>query len=266
MKEAEYYHLLYDGKVRCDLCPHHCVIAEGGRGRCRSRVCRDGKLYSEAYGHPCALTIDPIEKKPLAWYHPGSECLSIACTGCNLSCKNCQNHDISQVRPSDVPSEDLSPEGLIELARRYHQDQIAYTYTEPLTWMEYMRDTARLAHDSGMRNILVSAGYVCQKPLQDLLPYLDAANIDLKSFSDAIYHQVSGASLQPVLDTLKAVREAGVWLEITHLLIPTVNDDPKMTRAMCHWLVENGFADVPLHITRFFPQYRMPDLLLNDFL
>ncbi|MGI6223262.1 MAG: AmmeMemoRadiSam system radical SAM enzyme [Prevotella sp.] len=257
MKEAEYYHSLGDGRVMCDLCPHHCVIAEGHRGRCRSRVCQGGKLYSEAYGRPCALAIDPIEKKPLAWFHPGSECLSIACTGCNLRCKNCQNHDISQVAPNDVPSKELPPQGVIDLARQYHQNQIAYTYTEPLTWIEYMRDTARLAHEAGMRNILVSAGYVCQQPLADLLPYLDAANIDLKSFSDTIYNKVSEVKLQPILDTLKAVKDAGVWLEITHLLIPTVNDDPKMTREMCRWLVENGFADVPLHITRFFPQYKM---------
>jgi pyruvate formate lyase activating enzyme len=257
MKEAEYYHSLGDGRVMCDLCPNHCVIAEGHRGRCRSRVCHDGKLYSEAYGRPCALAIDPIEKKPLAWFHPGSECLSIACTGCNLRCKNCQNHDISQVAPNEVPSQELSPQGVVELARHYHQNQIAYTYTEPLTWIEYMRDTARLAHEAGMRNILVSAGYVCQQPLADLLPYLDAANIDLKSFSDTIYNKVSEVKLQPILDTLKTVKAAGVWLEITHLLIPTVNDDPKMTREMCRWLVENGFADVPLHITRFFPQYKL---------
>lgn len=153
--------------------------------------------------------------------------------------------------------EQLSPRDLIGLARRYRQNQIAYTYTEPLTWIEYMRDTARLAHEAGMANILVSAGYVCHQPLADLLPYLDAANIDLKSFSDIIYNKVSGASLQPVLDTLQAIRQAGVWLEITHLLIPTINDDPRQTRLMCQWLFDNGFADVPLHITRFFPQYRL---------
>ena len=260
MKEAEYYHALDGRRVMCDLCPHHCVVSEGHRGRCRSRVCLGGKLYSEAYGRPCALAIDPIEKKPLAWFHPGTECLSVACTGCNLSCRNCQNHDISQAAPADVASEQLSPRDLIGLARRYRQNQIAYTYTEPLTWIEYMRDTARLAHEAGMSNILVSAGYVCPQPLADLLPYLDAANIDLKSFSDTIYNKVSGASLQPVLDTLQAIRQAGVWLEITHLLIPTINDDPRQTRLMCQWLFDNGFADVPLHITRFFPQYRLNDI------
>lgn len=161
------------------------------------------------------------------------------------------------VAPADVASEQLSPRDLVGLARRYRQNQIAYTYTEPLTWIEYMRDTARLAHEAGMANILVSAGYVCHQPLADLLPYLDAANIDLKSFSDTIYNKVSGASLQPVLDTLQAIRQAGVWLEITHLLIPTINDDPRQTRLMCQWLFDNGFADVPLHITRFFPQYRL---------
>ena len=258
--ECRYYQTLEGGAVVCQLCPHHCRIVDGKTGICRSRRNQNGVLVSEVYAKPCSLAIDPIEKKPLYHFHPGTTCLSLACTGCNFRCRNCQNHEISQARPSDVGHYDLTPLQVVQLCLEHHSPGIAYTYTEPLTYIEYVTDTARLAHDSGMRNILVSAGYVCQKPLQDLLPYLDAANIDLKSFSDAIYHQVSGASLQPVLDTLKAVREAGVWLEITHLLIPTVNDDPKMTRAMCHWLVENGFADVPLHITRFFPQYRMPDL------
>ena len=155
MKEAEYYHALDVRRVMCDLCPHHCVVSDGHRGRCRSRVCLGGKLYSEAYGRPCALAIDPIEKKPLAWFHPGTECLSVACTGCNLSCRNCQNHDISQAAPADVASEQLSPRDLVGLARRYRQNQIAYTYTEPLTCIVYMRDTARLAHEAGTAHIFV---------------------------------------------------------------------------------------------------------------
>ena len=208
--ECRYYTRQEDGTVECRLCPHHCHIANGRTGRCRSRRNHDGILVSEVYGKPCALAIDPIEKKPLYHFHPGTTCLSLACTGCNFRCLNCQNHDISQVGPDDV--------------------------------------------------ILVTAGYVCQEPLADLLPYLDAANIDLKSFSDDIYQRVSNGHLQPVLDTILAMKKAGVWIELTNLVIPTVNDDMSMIRRMCSWLVRNGLANAPLHFSRFFPRYRMQDL------
>lgn len=265
MKEAEYYHRDGNGILICDLCPHRCHIPEGRRGNCGSRVNLGGKLFSEVYGHPCAIAIDPIEKKPLAQFHPGSTCLSLSCTGCNFHCLNCQNHDISQIRPDETYSEPYAPEDIISLFHRLRPAHrrllsIAYTYTEPLTYMEYIRDTARLAHAEGICNVLVSAGYVNRKPLDDLLPYLDAANIDLKSFSDEIYRRVSGGRLQPVLDTLLTMRDAGVWLEITHLLIPTINDDREMFRRMCQWLAANGFSSCPLHITRFFPAYKLKDL------
>lgn len=260
MTEAAYYHPLSDGRVVCDLCPHHCTLAEGQAGICRSRVHRGGRLWAMSYGHPCALAVDPIEKKPIARWHPGTECLSIACTGCNFRCLNCQNYAISQVSPDEVESGWLSPADIVRLARRYGQHQIAYTYTEPLTWFEYLRDTASLARESGMSNILVSAGYVEREPLEELLPLLDAANIDLKSFSDDLYRTVNGGHLQPVLHTLRRMREAGIWLEITLLVIPGVNDDGQMCRAMCQWLADNGFARTPLHLTRFFPQYKMADL------
>jgi pyruvate formate lyase activating enzyme len=217
-------------------------------------------LVSEVYGKPCSLAIDPIEKKPLYHFHPGTTCLSIACTGCNFRCLNCQNHDISQVVPSDVSHYDLSPEAVVRLCMEHHCPGIAYTYTEPLTYMEYVTDTARLAHENGLWNILVTAGYVCQEPLADLLPYLDAANIDLKSFSDDIYQHVSGGHLQPVLDTILAMRDAGVWIELTNLIIPTINDDMDMIREMCQWLVANGLASAPLHFSRFFPRYKMQDI------
>lgn len=215
---------------------------------------------SEVYGKPCSLAIDPIEKKPLYHFHPGTTCLSIACTGCNFRCLNCQNHDISQVAPADVDSYRLTPEEVVVLCQQHHCPGIAYTYTEPLTYIEYVTDCARLAHEKGLWNILVTAGYVCQEPLADLLPYLDAANIDLKSFSDEIYRRISGGSLQPVLDTILAMKQAGVWIELTNLVIPTVNDDMQMIRRMCCWLVENGLADAPLHFSRFFPRYKMLDL------
>ncbi len=260
MKECRYYQRLDDGTVECLLCPHHCQIANGRTGRCRSRRNHDGLLVSEVYAKPCSLAIDPIEKKPLYHFHPGTTCLSIACTGCNFRCLNCQNHEISQVVPSDAGYYDLSPEAVVSLCLEHHCPGIAYTYTEPLTYIEYVTETARLAHEKGLWNILVTAGYVCQKPLADLLPYLDAANIDLKSFSNDIYQRISGGRLQPVLDTILAMRDAGVWIELTNLIIPGINDDMDMIRQMCQWIVANGLASTPLHFSRFFPRYKMQDL------
>ena len=215
---------------------------------------------SEVYGKPCSLAIDPIEKKPLYHFHPGTKCLSIACTGCNFKCLNCQNHEISQVSPSEVGHYDLSPQSVVDLCLEHHCPGIAYTYTEPLTYLEYIVDTARLARENGLWNILVTAGYVCQDPLADLLPYLDAANIDLKSFSDDIYQKVSGGHLQPVLDTILAMHKAGVWIELTNLIIPGVNDDMTMIRQMCRWIADNCLADNPLHFSRFFPRFKMQDI------
>ena len=258
--ECRYYRTLEDGRTECQLCPHHCRIAEGKTGLCRSRRNERGVLVSEVYGKPCSLAIDPVEKKPLYHFHPGTMCLSLACTGCNFRCLNCQNHEISQVSPADVDHYELSPSEVVSLCRKHHCPGIAYTYTEPLTYLEYIIDTARLAHEAGLWNILVTAGYVCQEPLADLLPYLDAANVDLKSFSDEIYQRVSGGRLQPVLDTILAMKRAGVWVEITNLIIPGVNDDLAMIRRMCRWLVANGLAEAPLHFSRFFPRFKMQDL------
>lgn len=260
MVECRYYQKLEGGVVECLLCPHHCRIADGKTGICGSRRNQGGVLFSEVYAKPCALAIDPVEKKPLYHFHPGTKCLSIACTGCNFRCLNCQNHDISQASPNEVDHYDLSPNDVVALCLKHQCPGIAYTYTEPLTYIEYITDTARLAHDAGLWNILVTAGYVCQQPLADLLPFIDAANVDLKSFSDDIYRKVSGGKLSTVLDTILAMKQAGVWIELTNLVIPTVNDDMDMIRRMCRWLVDNGLADVPLHFSRFFPRYKMNDI------
>ena len=258
--ECRYYHRLEDGRVECELCPHHCKISNGRTGICRSRQNHGGTLVSEVYAKPCSLAIDPIEKKPLYHFHPGTTCLSIACTGCNFRCLNCQNHEISQVSPQDVNYYTLQPDEVVSLCLKHHCPGIAYTYTEPLTYLEYITDIARKAHEAGLWNILVTAGYVCQEPLSYLLPYLDAANVDLKSFSDEIYQRVSGGHLQPVLDTIRAMRDAGVWLEITNLVIPGINDDMQMIRKMCNWLNANDLSEIPLHFSRFFPRYKMQDI------
>ncbi|MCH4148055.1 MAG: AmmeMemoRadiSam system radical SAM enzyme [Prevotella sp.] len=257
--ECRYYTRLDNGAVRCDLCPHGCTLREGQRGLCRSRRNEGGSLVSDVYGRPCSIADDPVEKKPLMEFHPGTRCLSIACTGCNLRCKNCQNHEISQVFPDEVTSTHLMPEEVVRLCKQYHLPAIAYTYTEPLTYFEYIEDIARLAHEEHLYNILVSAGYVNPEPLREIAPLLDAANIDLKVFSDSIYRKLNGATLQPVLDTLLTLKEMGVHLEITNLLIPEINDDEQLIRDMCRWLVGHGFADNPLHFSRFFPCYKLSD-------
>ena len=255
--EAEYYESLGDGSVVCRLCPHACRMAEGRSGRCRSRMNRGGRLWTDAYGEVCALQADPVEKKPLLHFHPGGRCLSLAAAGCNLSCRNCQNWMLSQVAPAEVESRRLLPENVAAMAVAHACPMVAYTYTEPLTYLEYTRDCAKACREAGLKNILVTAGYVNRRPLDDLLPWLDAANVDLKSFSDEVCQAVCHARLSPVLATLERMHEAGVWVEVTNLLIPGVNDDMKMIRDMCLWLVSHGLSEAPLHFSRFFPQYHM---------
>ena len=259
MEEARFYTATPDG-VQCLLCPHHCRIREGARGICRSRECRDGKLYALSYGMPCALAVDPVEKKPLNQFMPGTYCLSFSCTGCNLSCRWCQNSDISQEAPEDVDHYVISPEEMVDICLKRGLPSIAYTYTEPFTWWEYMCDTAVLAHDNGLKNILVSAGYVEKDPLKELLPYIDAANIDIKAMDDAFYRKYCGATLSPVLENILAMKEAGVHLELTNLLVTGLNDSEKQVGELCSWMVRNGLQDVPLHFSRCFPRYKMSSL------
>ncbi len=258
MKEARFYTATEDG-VQCLLCPHHCRIKEGGRGICRSRECRDGKLWALSYGIPCALAIDPVEKKPLNRFLPGTYCLSLSCTGCNLSCRWCQNSDISQVAPEEAERTHLSPADAVDLCLRRGLPALAYTYTEPFTWWEYMYDIAVLAHAKGLKNILVSAGYVEKDPLREILPYLDAANIDIKALDDAFYHKYCGATLAPVLENILTIKAAGVHVEITNLLVTGLNDSADYVTRLCQWMADNGLQDVPLHFSRYFPRYRMKE-------
>ena len=250
-----------DGRtVQCGVCPNHCELEPGDRSVCRSRVNIGGKLYSLAYGNPCAVHLDPIEKKPLNQFLPGSRVLSIATTGCNLRCLNCQNWDISQRRPEDVRHGEMFPDEVVREARRQEALSVAYTYSEAVTFYEYMYDTAVAAREAGIRNVLVSNGYINRDPLVRLARVLDGANINLKSFEDRIYRCLNGGRLEPVLRTLKTLHEEGVWLEITTLAVPTYVDDPEMIRRMCGWILRELGPDCPLHFTRFHPDYRLTRL------
>jgi pyruvate formate lyase activating enzyme len=221
---------------------------------------RDGKLYTIAYGNPCSTHVDPIEKKPFFHFLPASSSFSIATAGCNFSCLNCQNAEISQRGPDETRNADMYPEKVVEGALRAECRSIAYTYSEPVAYYEYMFDTARYARSYGIRNLLVSNGYINEKPLQDLSKFLDGANIDLKCFREETYKKLTGGSLQPILNSLKILKAERVWLEITNLIIPGWTDDLAMIRGMCEWLVVNGFADSPLHFSRFHPLYKLTSL------
>ncbi|NLA74128.1 MAG: AmmeMemoRadiSam system radical SAM enzyme, partial [Deltaproteobacteria bacterium] len=254
--EARYYEK--KGKdTTCLNCPNRCYLKPGDRGVCRSRVNIDGKLYSLAYGNPCTVHVDPVEKKPLNHFYPGSSVFSLAATGCNLRCLNCQNWEISQKRPEDVAHGELIPKDVVASAKKNHAPSIAYTYSEAITYYEYMSDTARLAKEAGINSILVSNGYINDKPLCGLAPYIDVANINLKSFDNDVYMALNGGTLAPVLNTLKRLRENGVWLEITTLVVPTYIDDPDMIKRMCGWILKELGPDYPLHFSRFFPNYRL---------
>ncbi|WP_016777615.1 AmmeMemoRadiSam system radical SAM enzyme [Anaerophaga thermohalophila] len=243
--------------IRCQLCPNKCTIKEGERGDCRTRINRSGELITLAYGNPCAVHIDPIEKKPLNHFIPGTTSFSIATGGCNLACLNCQNWQISQKAPDEVETVDMMPGSVVSAAKAQGCSSIAYTYTEPIVFYEYTDDTAKIAHEKGLRNVIVSAGYIEERPLREWCQNIDAANIDLKSFSDEIYQRLNAGTLQPVLNTLKVLKEEGVWVEITNLIVPQWTDDPEMIKKMCGWLVDKGFEDNPLHFSRFTPMYKL---------
>jgi pyruvate formate lyase activating enzyme len=221
---------------------------------------RGGTYYTLAYGNPCAVHVDPIEKKPLFHYLPGSASFSIATAGCNLDCRFCQNWQISQSRPEDLVNEEMTPEQVVDAALASGSRTVAYTYSEPTVFLEYMLDCAKLAHERGLRNVYHSNGYIAEAPLRELCGYLDAANVDLKGFTDDYYSDMCGGSLAPVLRSLRVLREEGVHLEITTLLIPGRNDDPETLRLMCRWIRQNLGPSVPVHFSRFHPQHRLTDV------
>ncbi|MFC2086572.1 AmmeMemoRadiSam system radical SAM enzyme [Bacteroidota bacterium] len=258
-KEALFYTLTPKG-IRCLICPNECDIKEGETGDCRNRVSRNGKLYSIAYGNPCAVHVDPIEKKPLMHFLPGSKAFSIATAGCNLACLNCQNWTISQKSPEETQNYDLLPDNLIKTCLEYKCESIAYTYSEPITFYEYTYDSAVLAKDAGIKNVMVTAGYINKEPLLKLCHVIDGANVDLKSFSEDIYLRLNAGKLKPVLETLVTMKEEGVWVEITNLVVPSWTDDLDMIKKMCAWLAENGFEESPLHFSRFHPAHKLTQL------
>jgi pyruvate formate lyase activating enzyme len=260
LKEALFYKKLDNKVVQCQLCPRRCVIPPGARGFCGVRENRDGTLYSLVYAKPVAIHIDPIEKKPLFHFLPGTSAFSIATAGCNLRCKFCQNWEISQAKPEEVRYEYLEPADLIKEVLVSGSATIAYTYTEPTIFYEYMLETAKLAKKQGIRNIMHSSGYINEEPLRQLAAYLDAANIDLKGFSDEYYAKLTEGTLEPVLRSLKILKEAGVHLEITNLILSGFNDDPDTIKKMCVWIKDNLGASVPLHFSRFFPMYKLASL------
>jgi pyruvate formate lyase activating enzyme len=259
MKEAQFYEKIKDSKVTCHLCAQHCTISPGKRGICAVRENRDGVLYSLVYGKIIAQHVDPIEKKPLFHFHPGSLSYSIATVGCNFKCMHCQNYDISQYpkEHADIPGRDLTPEQVVSEAENSGCTSISYTYTEPTIFMEFALECARLAHERGIKNVFVSNGYTSPEATRAIAPYLDANNIDLKG-DDAFYKRVVGARLQPVLDTIKLMKELGVWVEVTTLIIPTYNDSEDFLKWVADFL-KTVDPSLPWHVTQFYPTYQLMD-------
>jgi pyruvate formate lyase activating enzyme len=258
--EGFLYKKLSQNKVSCGICPNYCVLAPGDRSVCRSKVNVDGVLYSLTYGNPCSVNTDPIEKKPLFHFIPRTKAFSLATTGCNFRCLNCQNYEISQAKPHEVMHYELFPPDVVKEARRAGADSIAYTYSEPITFFEYMLDSSRLAREHNIRNVLVSNAYINRKPLLELCKVLDGASLNLKSMSNDVYRKLNGGLLQPVLSTFKTLHEQGVHFEMINLIVPGYTDDDQMVKQMCAWILENLGPDYPLHFLRFFPRYKLDRL------
>jgi pyruvate formate lyase activating enzyme len=257
---AKYWHAFGNDAVQCDLCPHGCVLTQGKTGVCRGRQNKNGALVTLGYGYPCALHTDPIEKKPLYHFLPGSLAYSLAIAGCNLRCRNCQNYTISQVSPLETEVPYVSPRQIVDEAKRNGARVIAYTYSEPSVWIEYLYDTAMAAKKAGIKNVMVTSGYINGEPLTDLAPYIDGMHIDLKSFDETVYRNLNAGSLRPVLDTILNAKKNGVWVEIVNLVVPQWTDNLDMIRKMAAWIRDNAGTDTPLHFSRFFPLYQLEQL------
>ena len=259
-KLSPYYTQLNDQIVRCTLCPHGCEVGPGERGLCEVRENIDGQYYTLVYANPCAVHIDPIEKKPFYHVLPASRAFSIATAGCNFDCKFCQNWEISQVRPDDTYNYRLSPDQVISSALEYKSQAIASTYVEPVIFIEYMLEIGRLAKSRPLVKVMHSNGFINRQPLEDLCEVLDAACIDLKGFTEDFYQTMAEGSLGPVLNTLTFLKSRSVHTEIVNLMVPGKNDDPKQVRAMCQWIYNKLGPDTPLHFSRFYPRYKLKSI------
>ncbi len=258
--EAMYYKKHPYKEIECEVCPRKCKVGDKERGYCGVKENQGGVYYTLVHSRPCSVNIDPIEKKPFFHFLPGTPVFSLATAGCNVNCKFCQNWEISQSRPEQTRNLYIPPERVVSLAIKYRCPSIAYTYSEPVVFYEYMYDTAREGKKRGVRSVMVSGGYINKKPLLELCKCLDAVKIDLKGFTERYYKEVCRGELKPVLEGLKTLNEIGIWFEIVYLMVPTLNDDEKEIREMCEWIKKELNEYVPLHFTRFFPMYLLKNL------
>jgi len=259
-KLSPFFVPLANGEIQCELCPKHCHVPKGKRGACRVRENRDGKYFSLVYGNPCAIHLDPIEKKPLFHVLPATTSFSLATAGCNFHCKFCQNWEISQASPEDVYSYDVSPEFVVNKAKEAGARSVAYTYVEPTIFYEYMLDIGLLVRKESLLNVCHSNGFINPTPLRQLCRIMDAANIDLKGFTEDFYHELCDGELAPVLETLKILKQEKVHVEITNLVIPTKNDDLGTVKEMCLWVKKELGSETPIHFSRFYPLYKLRSL------
>jgi pyruvate formate lyase activating enzyme len=258
---TKYWHKLEDGRIQCDLCPRFCKLREGQRGMCFVRMCQNGEIVLTTYGRSSGFCVDPIEKKPLNHFLPGTPVLSFGTAGCNLACKFCQNWDISKSREMARLADTASPEGLAEAAERTGSRSVAFTYNDPVIFHEYAIDVAQACHERGIKAVAVTAGYVCEEPRREFYAHMDAANVDLKAFTDDFYWELCKGHLQPVLDTLVYLKhETDVWFELTTLVIPGKNDSDREIDEMTSWVVEQLGPDVPMHFSAFHPDWKMLDV------
>jgi len=258
--EARFYEKQPNKKIKCKLCPRECAVGDKERGYCGVRENRDGVYYTLVHSRVCAAHVDPVEKKPLFHYLPGSQAFSLATAGCNVNCKFCQNWDISQARPEQIPADYIPPKMVAELAAKWRCPTIAYTYSEPVIFSEFLMDAADAGHEAGIRSVVVSNGFIQDEALRAAYGKMDAVKIDLKAFTDSFYQKVVTGQLKPVLDTLVTLRKMGKWTEIVYLMVPTLNDSDAELSGLARWVKENLGTDVPLHFTQFHPDYLLKNL------
>lgn len=257
---GRYWHMLEDNRIQCDLCPRYCKLHEGQQGLCFVRARQGDELVLTTYGRSSGFCVDPIEKKPLNHFLPGTPVLSFGTAGCNLACKFCQNWDMSKSREMDILADQASPEMLAKAAKKLGCPSVAFTYNDPVIFLEYAVDVAKACREQGIKAVAVTAGYICEEPRAEFFSMMDATNVDLKAFTERFYHKITGSHLEPVLDTLRYLKhETDVWLEITTLLIPDENDSPKEIEEMTEWVVSELGPDVPMHFTAFHPDWKMMD-------